>query len=67
MSDGFPELQSADGQQLGYQNATREFAAAAKAPDADGVIASLQQAAKQWHGGQPPNDDVTFVVVRCRA
>ncbi len=67
MSDGFPELENKDGQQLGYQNATQAFASAAKAADADAVIADLQQAAKRWHGDQPPNDDVTFVVVRCRA
>lgn len=67
MSDGFPELQNADGQQLGYQRAMQEFASAATAENADGVIAHLRDAAMRWHGDQPPNDDVTFVVVRCRA
>jgi len=64
MTDGFPELLNEVGQQLGYVNAQQEFAAAATAPDANGVIASLTDAARRWHGDQPPNDDVTFVVVR---
>jgi serine phosphatase RsbU (regulator of sigma subunit) len=66
MSDGFPELMNAAGQQLGYAVAAEAFAAAAKAKDADAVIAALAEAARRWHGEQPPNDDVTFVVVRAR-
>ena len=64
LSDGFPELMNASGQQLGYIAAAEAFAQAARASDANGVIASLEQAARNWHGEQPPNDDVTFVVVR---
>jgi len=45
----------------------QEFASAAIAPTADDVIAPLAAAARRWHGEQPPNDDITFVVVRCRA
>ena len=68
MSDGFPELQNASGQQLGYPLSMQEFAdAAASAPDADAVIASLAAAVSRWHGEQPPNDDITFVVVRAVA
>jgi serine phosphatase RsbU (regulator of sigma subunit) len=67
MTDGFPELLSADGQQLGYPRAMQEFASAASEANANGVIASLAASARQWHGEQPPNDDVTFVVVRARA
>jgi len=64
MSDGFPELMNAAGQQLGYAAACDAFAAAATAGDADGVIAKLIESVRGWHGDQPPNDDVTFVVVR---
>jgi len=64
MSDGFPELMNAAGQQLGYTASIEAFAAAATARDANGVIASLENAARNWHGDQAPNDDVTFVVVR---
>lgn len=67
MTDGFPELLDAAGQQLGYTVAMQEFAAAATAENASGVIAALEAAAERWHGMAPPNDDVTFVVVRRRA
>jgi serine phosphatase RsbU (regulator of sigma subunit) len=64
LSDGFPELMNAAGQQFGYTAALEAFGAAAKEANAEAVIASLESAAKRWHGDQPPNDDVTFVVVR---
>jgi serine phosphatase RsbU (regulator of sigma subunit) len=67
MTDGFPELQNESGQQLGYAAAVDEFAAAAAGASADEVIASLAEAAKRWNGERPPNDDVTFVVVRAKA
>jgi serine phosphatase RsbU (regulator of sigma subunit) len=67
MSDGFPELMNPSGQQLGYSAAVRAFAEAARTDSADSVIASLSAAAHDWRGEQPPNDDVTFVVVRARA
>jgi len=66
MTDGFPELQNESGQQLGYAAAVDEFAAAAAGATADDVIASLAAAAKRWNGERPPNDDVTFVVVRAK-
>jgi serine phosphatase RsbU (regulator of sigma subunit) len=67
MTDGFPELQNEAGQQLGYGAAIDEFATAAKGATADDVIASLSAAAKRWNGERPPNDDVTFVVVRAKS
>jgi serine phosphatase RsbU (regulator of sigma subunit) len=67
MTDGFPELQNSSGQQLGYAAAIDEFIAAAKGATADDVIASLAAAAKRWNGERPPNDDVTFVVVRAKS
>ena len=67
MTDGFPELLNAAGQQLGYVAAQQEFTTAARAADANGVIAALAGAAQRWHGDKPPEDDVTFVVVRARA
>jgi len=66
MTDGFPELQNESGQQLGYAAAVEHFASAASGATADDVIASLANAAKQWNGERPPNDDVTFVVVRAK-
>jgi serine phosphatase RsbU (regulator of sigma subunit) len=64
LSDGFPELMNDAAQQLGYTGTVDAFAAAAKAPSSDAVIAALEAVARQWHGEAPPNDDVTFVVVR---
>ena len=67
MTDGFPELINAAGQQLGYTAAADEFRAAARGATANEVIASLAQSVQQWHGDHPPNDDVTFVVIRMKA
>jgi serine phosphatase RsbU (regulator of sigma subunit) len=64
LTDGFPELMNDAGQQLGYTGALDAFASAAQAANADGVIAALGDTARRWHGDAPPNDDVTFVVVR---
>ena len=66
MSDGWPELQNAQGLQLGYPNALQEFRDAAAAGDAAGVVQHLATAVRTWHGDAPPNDDITFVVVRVR-
>ncbi|MFL6248589.1 MAG: PP2C family protein-serine/threonine phosphatase [Thermoanaerobaculia bacterium] len=64
LSDGFPELMNDAGQQLGYTGTIDTFAMAAKAGSASDVIAALSDVARKWHGDAPPNDDVTFVVVR---
>ncbi len=63
-SDGFPELMNDAGQQLGYVGAMERFATAAQEASANDVIARLSEQARAWHGEAPPNDDVTFVVVR---
>jgi serine phosphatase RsbU (regulator of sigma subunit) len=67
MTDGFPELENESGQQLGYAAAVESFVTAANGATADDVIASLAAAAKKWNGERPPNDDVTFVVVRAKS
>ncbi|HET8772758.1 MAG TPA: SpoIIE family protein phosphatase, partial [Thermoanaerobaculia bacterium] len=64
LSDGFPELMNDAGHQLGYAAALDAFAEAAKGESAAAVIESLATFSKRWHGDAPPNDDVTFVVVR---
>ena len=66
MTDGWPELQNAQGLQLGYPNAMKEFADAAQGGDATAVVQHLANAVQKWHGDAPPNDDITFVVVRVR-
>ena len=65
MTDGFPELTNAFGQQLGYVAAAEAFANVAGGGAQD-VIDGLVAQVREWHGDQPPNDDITFVVVRVR-
>jgi serine phosphatase RsbU (regulator of sigma subunit) len=64
MTDGFPELLDHAGAQLGYPGALDAFSAAAHGSDAATVVEALTQSVRTWHGDAPPNDDVTFVVVR---
>jgi serine phosphatase RsbU (regulator of sigma subunit) len=65
MTDGFPELTNGFGQQIGYPGALEVFANVA-AGGAQDVIDGLVSHARTWHGDQPPNDDITFVVVKVR-
>jgi serine phosphatase RsbU (regulator of sigma subunit) len=68
MSDGFPELTDAAGEPQGYARARDVFAAAATANSApEAVIAALTEAAHAWKGDAPPDDDMTFVVLRVAA
>lgn len=64
LTDGFPELMNDAGQQLGYAAALDAFAEAAQRETAGEVIEALATFAARWHGDAPPNDDVTFVIVR---
>lgn len=64
LTDGFPELLSEAGQQVGYASTLETFAAAATEASAEAVVARMVDAARAWHGDAPPNDDVTFVAVR---
>ena len=65
MSDGFPELFSPGGDMLGYDEAVDAFAeVASAAPDA--IIAHLVALGRSWTEGQPPDDDMTFVVLKMR-
>ncbi|HEV7239800.1 MAG TPA: SpoIIE family protein phosphatase [Thermoanaerobaculia bacterium] len=64
LSDGFPELMNDVHQQLGYTATLDAFGEAARGANAQAVIESLSTFSARWHGDAPPNDDVTFVVVR---
>jgi serine phosphatase RsbU (regulator of sigma subunit) len=65
LTDGFPELQGASGDLLGYARVPELFAASAAKPPGD-VIADLTAAADAWRGEMPLQDDVTFVVLKVR-
>ncbi len=68
MSDGFPELLNHDGEPLGYERARALFAeAVAEVPEPATIVARLEAAAERWRGGDAPNDDVTFVVLKARS
>lgn len=63
MSDGLPELQDGTGEPFGYVRVRALFESlGGRTPDE--IIAGLIEAARRWTGGKPPNDDMTFVVVR---
>jgi serine phosphatase RsbU (regulator of sigma subunit) len=66
MSDGFPELLDGRGEPLGYGSAVAELSAAAALEPAE-AISRLRAAAASWNGGGAPNDDMTFVAIRCRS
>jgi serine phosphatase RsbU (regulator of sigma subunit) len=66
MTDGLPELQDDRGEPFGYPRVRESFQELGGRTPED-VIAGLGDAARTWTGGKPPNDDVTFVVVRARA
>lgn len=63
MTDGFPELPNAAGDPFGYPQAGAAFAKVAHKAPAE-IIAGLEQIAEEWAGSEPPNDDLTFVVLR---
>jgi serine phosphatase RsbU (regulator of sigma subunit) len=63
-SDGFAELENADGRQLGYEAVATTFRDAAQSATAREVMAHLEAAAGAFRGTRPPGDDITLVVVR---
>jgi serine phosphatase RsbU (regulator of sigma subunit) len=66
MSDGFPELFNDQGEMLDYERAADLFGEVAHlSPDA--IISSLRGKATEWTAGRPPDDDMTFVVLKLRA
>ncbi len=66
MSDGFPELFNPESEILGYDRARTLFEAVATRPAKD-IIAHLLEVGQAWSHNQPPNDDITFVVIRRQA
>ena len=63
MSDGFPELFNPESEILGYDRASALFQEVATRP-AKEIIAHLLETGRSWANNQPPNDDITFVVIR---
>lgn len=65
MSDGFPERFNDQGEVFDYHRAQAAFEKIAHLPP-EKIIAGLAQAGETWAGGQPRNDDETFVVLKIR-
>jgi serine phosphatase RsbU (regulator of sigma subunit) len=66
MSDGFPEMFNEEKEMLGYERAVQIFREAAARP-APEVIDHMKESAERWAGTRPPDDDVTFVVLKMQA
>ena len=64
MSDGFPELFDGDGEMLGYDRAVEVISEAVRDRSPEDIIAALMEETAAWRGGGPPNDDVTFIVLK---
>ncbi len=65
MTDGFAELLNGEEETMGYPR-VRELFEASVAKEPDEIIADLSAAAETWTDGMPPQDDITFVVLRCK-
>ncbi len=65
MSDGFPELFNAKNELLGYDRVGDFFLKAAN-EEVGEIIEHLKSTAFEWSGDTPPNDDITFVVIKAR-
>lgn len=64
MSDGLPELPDTAGEPLGYNGARALFERSLEAGAPAAIVERLMAAVAERTGGEAPNDDVTFVVLR---
>lgn len=63
LSDGLPELLNGAGEALGYDR-MRQLLAECGERSPQEVLDHLNSAAREWSGGPPFPDDITFVVLR---
>jgi len=63
MSDGFPELFDENRQMFGYKSVQKEFLKCGE-ESSDMIIENLKNSMNKWSGGNTPDDDVTFVVIK---
>ncbi|MDX1582271.1 MAG: SpoIIE family protein phosphatase [Thermoanaerobaculia bacterium] len=63
MSDGLPELLDETGEPFGYERVTSAVRdIRSRSPEA--IIRGLQEAARDWRGNRPLQDDMTLLVIR---
>ncbi|MDQ4123084.1 MAG: SpoIIE family protein phosphatase [Acidobacteriota bacterium] len=65
MSDGFPEMFNAEGEMLSDDEAKRVLAESAHL-SAQEIINRFVKVGENWAGTRPPDDDVTFVVLKVK-
>ena len=65
LSDGFPELSNNDKEAFGYERVKSTFKEIGR-NSAEEIIGHLKNTAKEWSGGNVPDDDVTFVVIKIK-
>jgi len=67
MTDGFPELLNEAREPMGYERVRKLFAeTAAGSGSPQEIISQLSRHAERWNGGRPPEDDITFVVMKVK-
>ncbi|MBN2029592.1 SpoIIE family protein phosphatase [bacterium] len=65
LSDGLPELFNEEMEMFDYHRVKTAFREVAeKSPDE--IIAHLNDAGHRWNRGKPPNDDITYVVLKMK-
>jgi serine phosphatase RsbU (regulator of sigma subunit) len=65
MSDGFPEMFNETGEMLDFGKAKRLLSVIA-AESAQEIINRFVEVGENWAGKRPPDDDVTFVVLKVK-
>lgn len=63
MSDGFPEMFNVENEMLGFEKAA-EILPEIAVGSAQAIINHLVKVGEDWAGNRPPDDDVTFVVLK---
>ena len=65
LSDGFPEMFNAAGEMLADDEAKKVLAENAHLPPQE-IINRFVKVGENWAGTRPPDDDVTFVVLKVK-
>ncbi len=65
MSDGFPEMFNENGEMIGDGAASEALREAASGSPQE-IINHLVETGEKWAGKRPPDDDVTFVVLKLK-
>jgi serine phosphatase RsbU (regulator of sigma subunit) len=65
LSDGLPELFNSKGEMFGYDRVEGLFTEKAKCTPRE-IIDHLVKAGENWLQGKPQDDDITFVVIKCK-